>query len=191
MSLKRHAITLTAALAVSAITPEIYAQTKIAVVDLQRALNETEDGRKAKRRLKTLFKRRQDELNKAQERLKKKKEDIERQKSVLSRNALEKKLAAYQKEFVELQTVYVEYQRELAQKESQLTKRILERMQDILRRVGQAQGYTLIVEANEGGVVWVPRNLDLTDLVIQKYNSGEGRARSGGNSKAKRKKKKK
>jgi outer membrane protein len=48
-------------------------------------------------------------------------------------------------------------------------------MERILRRIGQSDGYTLIVERNEGGVVWVPSNLDLTDQVIQRYNAGEGR----------------
>lgn len=174
MNLKRHAITLLAALIVSMITPDLYAQTKIAVVDLQRAMNETEDGRAAKRRLQRLFKRRQDELDAAQNKLKKMKEDIERQKNVLSREALESRLEEYQKAFIELQSTYVEYQRELATKEAQLTKSILEDMQEILRRMGQTDGYDMIVEANEGGVVWVPSNLDLTDAVIQRYNTSHG-----------------
>ena len=55
------------------------------------------------------------------------------------------------------------------------TKTIIARMETILRRIGQAEGYTLILERNEAGVVWVPANLDLTDVVIQKYNTGEGR----------------
>ncbi len=171
MSLKRHAITLLFALVVSSIAPDLYAQTKIAVVDLQRALNETNDGRSAKNRLKRLFERRQRSLDEAQEKLKKMKEDIEKQQKVLSREALEQRMEEYQKAFIELQSVYVEYQRELAEKESQLTKVILERMTEILRRMGQSEGYTMIVERNEGGVVWVPSNLDLTDAVIQTYNT--------------------
>ncbi len=178
--LQRHAITLLVALLVSSFAPDVYAQTRIAVVDLQRALNETEDGRRAKRRLKRLFKRRQKALDAAQEKLKKMKTDIEKQKNVLSREALQKRLEEYQKAFVDLQSTYVEYQRELATKEAQLTKRILERMQEILRRIGQAEGYTLIVESNEGGVVWVPSNLDLTDTVIQRYNSNPGGGSSMG-----------
>ena len=176
MSLTRHAATLVVALMVAGFAPKLFAQTKVAVVDLQRALNETEDGRRAKARLKRLFDRRQKSLDAAQEKLKKMKEDIERQKNVLSKQALQGKLEEYQQLFVELQTQYVEYQRELAQKEAQLTSEILERMQEILRRIGQAEGYTLIVERNEGGVVWVPNNLDLTDQVIQNYNSGSGRS---------------
>jgi outer membrane protein len=181
MKVSRHAVTLVTALLLSAAAPKLYAQaTRIAVVDLQRAMNETEDGRRAKARLKRLFKRRQQTLDKRQRELKALKEEIERQKSVLSREALQKRVEEYQKAFIELQSTYVEYQRELAQKEAALTREIIARMERILRRIGQAEGYTLIIERNEGGVVWVPSNLDLTDVVIQRYNSSEG---GGGRSK--------
>ena len=178
--LHRHAATLIAALLLASVAPQVFAQVRMAVVDMQRALNETEDGRRAKARLKRLFKRRQQALDRRQGELKKMKEDIERQRDVLSKGALQKKLEEYQKAFVELQTTYVEYRRELAQKEAKLTKGILETMAGILRRMGQRDGYTMIVERNEGGVMWVPANLDVTDELIQRYNKGEGRSGGGG-----------
>lgn len=176
MKLRRHAVTLAAALLVSAVAPRVYAQVKIAVVDMQRAINETEDGRKAKAQLKKLFDARQKTLDKQQNDLKVLKESIEKQKSVLSREALAKKAEEYQKAFVELQGTYVEYQKELAAKEGELTQDIVARMQEILRRMGQREGYSLILERSESGVVFVPSNLDLTDQLIQRYNAGEGRA---------------
>ncbi len=147
------------------------AQVKIGVVDLQRAINETEDGRQAKRRLTKLFEQRQQKLDAAQGSLKSQKESIERQQDVLSEEALKKKVEKYQEDLMALQTEYVDYQRELSTKEAELTKKILDRMQAILRRIGQTDGYTLIVEANEGGIVWVPSNLDLTYVLIQRYNA--------------------
>jgi len=175
MQFHRHLITLVTALLLSAVAPRIYAQVRIAVVDLQRALNETEDGRRAKARLKRLFKQRQEELDKRQAELKALKEEIEKNLEVWSAQTKQKRIEEYQKAFIELQSTYVEYQRELAEKEAQETSQIIARMQAILRRIGQAEGYTLILERNEGGVVWVPGNLDLTDVVIQRYNAGEGR----------------
>jgi outer membrane protein len=162
MKMTRHATTLIAALLLSTMSPSVFAQVRVAVVDMQRALNETSDGRRAKAQLKRLFKRRQQALDAKQNEL--------------------KRMEEYQKAFVELQTTYVEYQRELATKEAQLTKGILARMQNILQRIGRADGYTLIVERNEGGVVWAPSNIDITDDLIQRYNAGEGRG-GGGRSK--------
>jgi outer membrane protein len=176
-------VTLGAALLLAATAPKLYAQTtRIAVVDLQRALNETEDGRRAKARLKRLFKQRQQALDKSQNQLKALKEQIEQQvKAGVNEKVLQERAAEYQKALIELQSKYMEYQRELADQEARLTREIIARMERILRRIGQAEGYTLIVERNEGGVVWVPTNLDITDAVIQRYNAGEGRdGESGG-----------
>jgi outer membrane protein len=176
MNLKRFALPLFAVLAFSALVPRVTAAqaAKIAVVDLQRAINETEDGRKAKDRLKKLFESRQTGLDKKQQDLKKLKDELDTQKNVLSRDALDAKVESYQKQLVDLQQVYVEYQRELAEKEGELTKSIVERMERILRRIGQTDGYSLIVERGESGVIYVPTNLDLTDVLIQRYNAGEG-----------------
>lgn len=171
----RWALPLLAALAFSALAPKkSEAQaTKIAVVDLQRAITETEDGRKAKDKLKKLFEGRQKELDKKQSELKKLKDELDQQKNVLSRDALEAKVESYQKQLVDLQQVYVDYQRELAEKEGELTRSIVERMERILRRIGQSEGYTLIMD-RASGVIFVPTNLDLTDVLIQRYNAGEG-----------------
>lgn len=176
MTLKRFALPLFAAMALGALTPRLSAAqaTKVAIVDLQRAINETEEGRKAKDRLKKLFESRQQGLDKKQQDLKKLKDELDQQKNVLSREALETKVESYQKQLVDLQQIYVDYQRELAEKEGELTKTIVERMERILRRIGQTDGYSLIMERSEAGVIYVPTNLDLTDVVIQRYNAGEG-----------------
>lgn len=152
-------------------TSTVHAENKLGVVDLQRAINETDEGRKAKNKLKGEFDARQKKLDGRQEDLKKMKENIERQKSVLSKEALQSKLETYQQSFVELQSTYVQFQKEIAEKERVLTDGILQKMQAILRRIGQSEGYTVIMERNEGGVVWSPSHLDLTDRLIQLYNS--------------------
>ena len=189
--IQRHAISLFAALMLSAYAPRAFAQVRIAVVDLQRALQrpsagqdvaarrEPEDGRRAKALLKRLFKQRQEELDKRQTELKQLSEDLEKQGAVLSAEARQERVESLQKKALELQQLYVQYQRELAEKEAELTSQIIARMEQILRRIGQTENYTLIVERSEGGVVWTPTNLDLTDVVIQRYNSGEGREADG------------
>ena len=175
MKLQRNLLALVAAVMLWSMAPTAFAQ-KIAVVDLQRAIQETEDGRKAKAKLKKLFKKRQDGLDKKQNELLKLKEELEKKRSVLTPEAMQSKVEDYQKQLVALQQVYMENQRELASKEQELTKGIVERMERILRRLGQKKGYTLILERGEAGVIFVPSNLDLTDVVIQKYNAGEGKS---------------
>jgi outer membrane protein len=175
--LHRHAVSLVAALLLSLIAPRLFAQVRIAVVDLQQALNETEDGRRAKARLKRLFKQRQADLDERQNELKALKEEIEgaRESGALTDEALEERIEEYQKAFVELQSTYMEYQRELAEKEADMTQEIIARMERILVRIGEADDWDFIIERGEGGVIWTPSSNDITDNLIERYNAGEGR----------------
>lgn len=148
--------------------PRVYAQVRIAVVDMQRALLETNDGRHAKNQLKRLFESRQEALNHRQEGLKRMKETLEKQARVLDRPTLERRSVEYQKSVVELQQSYMEYQQELAQKEAELTKQILVNLQGVVRQIGQTENFTFVLD--QGAVIWAPTHVDITDRVIVNYN---------------------
>jgi len=172
----RHAATLVAGLLVSAIAPSLYAQTeRVAVVDLTRAVAKTEDGRRALKRLERWTKQQQNELDEARDRVNQLKQTFDRQQKVWTAEHRVEKATELQEQMGGLQTKFVELQRELARRQAEVTNPILERMQRILRRMGQSDGYGMIVERSQGGVVWVPSNLDITDELIQRYNAGEGR----------------
>src|SRR5579862_603198 len=79
------------------------ADTKVAYVDLQRALEETEDGKKAKAKLKSDFDRKQKELDDKQEELKKMKDALDKKAALMKPEALQKEQADFQNRFVELQ----------------------------------------------------------------------------------------
>ncbi len=156
------------ALMLAVAAPKLYAQVRLAVVDMQRAILETEQGRHAKNSLKTVFEAHQEELNAVQERLKRQKSDIEKQQRLIAPAALQKRMADYQEQVVNLQKVYLQYQQELAQREAELTKQILVNLQGVVRQIGTAEGYTAVFD--QSGVVWAPTHIDLTDRVIAEYN---------------------
>jgi outer membrane protein len=146
---------------------------------MQRALMEVDEGKKAKGQLKDLFDQRQKTLDKQQEDLRTLKEGIEKQRNVLSREVYAKKVEELQKALAELQTTYMEFQRELASKEAELTKPLIDRMQRIVRQLGQSEGYAMVLERGEAGVIYIPTSYDITDVLIQRYNAGEGRDGGG------------
>jgi outer membrane protein len=168
---------LAAALAavVSLLGTTAFAQTKMAVVDVQRAVMQSEDGLRAQATLKKVFDSRQQELNKRQTDLQKQKEEIDKQKTVLSQAALQKKVDDWQKEMVELQQTFVEYNKELEKKQKELTDPIFERVLGAIKRIAGTEGYDLIVD--RATVAFARGDLDLTDRVIQISNgSGAGPA---------------
>src|SRR5258708_1556887 len=88
----------------------LYAQMRIAVVDMQRALLETDQGRHAKTQLKTLFQSRQEELNRRQGALKQMRDDLEAHQRTLSQEEMARRAQDYQRQFVDLQQNFLEYQ---------------------------------------------------------------------------------
>ena len=148
------------------------AQMKVAVVDVQRAVMQTEDGLRAQSLLKKLFDSRQQELNKKQADLQKQKEDIDKQSRVLSQSALQKKVDDWQKQMVELQTTFVEYNKELEKKQKELTDPIFQRVMGAVQRIAGSEAYDLIVD--RATVAFARSDLDLTDRVIQLANGSSG-----------------
>ncbi len=157
------------------------AESRIAVVDLQRATLTTEDGIRAQATMKKRFDKRQQELDAKRAELGRVQDDIEKQARVLSREALQKRSADLQQQLVKLQTVYVEYQQELAKMQNELMGPILKKMSSVIARVAKKNGYELILDRQ--ATPYARPDLDLTDQVIQLYNSGGDTGDTGGDDK--------
>jgi outer membrane protein len=170
MFLARLVWVLALFLGVSFVAAPAAAQMKVAVVDTQRAVMETEDGLRMQATLKKVFDSRQRELDKKQEDLQKERDDIEKQRDVLSKTALAKRVEKWQREMANLQTVFVEYNKELQKKQSELTQPIFQKAMGIIRRLATQDGYDVVVDKQ--AVPYVRSDLDLTDKVIQLYNQG-------------------
>src|SRR5512140_615924 len=98
------------------------AEFKVAVVDMQRAMMQTEDGLRAQATIKKFFDKRQQDLDHRQEELAKERDDLAKQAKVLSRSALQRRMELWQRRMIEVQTLFVEYNKELQKKQSELTQ---------------------------------------------------------------------
>ena len=156
----------------------VWAQSKVAVVDTQRAIMETEDGLRAQATLKKVFDSKQRELDKKQADLQKERADIEKQRGVLSKEALQKRIDRWQRELVQLQSVFVEYNKELQKRQNELTQPIFRKTMGIISRLARQDGYDVVVDKQ--AVPYVRSDLDLTDRVITLYNQGAGGDDEGG-----------
>lgn len=144
---------------------------RIAVVDMQRAAMETEDGLRAQSTLRKFFERRQYELNVRQDELAKKKDDIEKQAKVLSKEALQRALEDWQHQLSELQNLYSQYEQDRLRRQNEVTTPIFNRVSGLLRKLSQREGYDLILDRQF--VPYTKAELDLTDQLILMYNNNE------------------
>ncbi len=149
----------------------VYAQSKIAVVDTQRAIMETEEGLRMQATLKKVFDSRQRELDNKQQELARRSATTSRSSATSSaRPRFAKRVDKWQREMVQLQQVFVDYNKELQKKQGELTQPIFQKAMGLIRRVATQQGYDMVVDKQ--AVPYVRSDLDVTDQVITLYNQG-------------------
>jgi len=145
---------------------------RLATVDLQRALNECESGKSAKENFKSQVDKLQADLNKQKNEIEKIKEEVEKKGMVLKDEERKNIERDYQKRLRDFQRTYKDSQAELQQRDNELTSEILRDLQEVIAEYGAKQNYTLVLEAsNTGAVLYNSRAIDITDQVIQEYNS--------------------
>jgi outer membrane protein len=148
---------------------------KFGFVDLQRALMETEEGRKARTDLKKVFDQKQKELDEQQNELKKGMEDLDKKRTLLPADKVKEKEAEMQAKLQKVQQTYMRHQQDLQAKEQEATGKIFERMQRIITKIATNENFTMIFDRVQSGLIFAKPHLDLTNEVIRRYNAGEGK----------------
>jgi outer membrane protein len=147
------------------------AELRIAVVDMQRALNDCDAGKKAKDQVKSKFEKSQDQLRRQREDLDRMKDDYDRKALVLKdeeRRNLEKDLESRGLEF---KRKYEDFQRDLKRTDAELTSSIVEELYGIVRDYGAKNGYSLVLEASSGALLYNDKTVDVTDEIVKLHNA--------------------
>lgn len=151
---------------------------KMGVVDFQQALNSVEEGKTAKANIeKELEKRRKLIEDRKKEMAKLEKELSEFQQQASSIQLSPKKMEEgrnLQQNFLEKRDEYLQFvqktEAEMRQKEMEATQKILNRLRDMVVNFGRKDGYRLVLEKNESGLIYASNYTDLTEKLIQEYN---------------------
>jgi len=143
---------------------------KIGVVDFQKILETSKVGKAAQTEIKS-------EGEKMEETLKEKGAEIEALKKKLERDALvidrdtrsdrEREIRIKINDIKALQKKYMSDFRDL---EARMIERIRSQLIDIIEEIGKRDGFLLIMEKREAGVLYSPTTVDITEKVIRMYN---------------------
>lgn len=146
------------------------AAVKVAYVDLQKVMMESEKGKEAKRSLTDEAEKLKKTLNQKQDEIQKLKDTIERQGATMTPEARADKEKQYQTKLKDYQRIASDYQTELQQKDMEFTTKILKELEDIIRVMGETDKYTLILEKSQAGILFATPSIDITDRVISRYD---------------------
>jgi outer membrane protein len=74
----------------------------------------------------------------------------------------------------EIQAKMKELEGQLQIDQRRLEAPLIQKLGDIITKTGKEQGFTLIVRRGTPGILYTREALDITEMVIEKYNASKG-----------------
>jgi outer membrane protein len=147
---------------------------KIAVVDMQKALQSVDAGKKAKAQLEKEVEAKKKEFDSEKAAITKMGEEFKKQSLAMSDEARAKKQNDLQERIAKLQQKGMETEQSLRMKEQQLTQPIINKLRGVVTEQAKKKGYSMVLEKNENTVIFSQDKDDMTQDVINAYNKSSG-----------------
>jgi outer membrane protein len=147
------------------------APTKIGVLEVQRIVAESAVGKESLARVQKVQAQKQEDLTKRQNDLKELEKKIQDQSKSLSEEALDKLQKDYQSKALEFKRAQDDAQRELEELQRRELGELEKKVMPVIDSVAREQGYFLVFNKFQSGLLFADVSSDLTDAVITKFNS--------------------
>ena len=144
---------------------------KIGIVDIDQAISSTEEGKAAREEFARKQREAEAELQPMYERYKQLEDEIKAKKFVLSDEALFQKQLDLAEMRNQIQNKMKELEDQLKVDQKRLEGPLTAKLVDIIEEIGKTKGFTMILRRGTPGVLYTREALDITDLVIEKYNA--------------------
>src|SRR5256886_10359548 len=152
---------------------------KMGYVDVQRAVQEVEEGKAARGRLQSELQQKRSDLEKKRADLEKMRADYDKQAPVLSDDAKRQRQEQLQKAFLEAQTAAGQMQEERSGKEQEAMQSISKRLLQVVAEISDRENFTFVLD--KAALLYAPAASDMTNEVVRRYNErfGTGAATAG------------
>lgn len=148
---------------------------KIGVVDFQRILDESSAGKSAIAEINQQSQIMKGNLEKMKGEIDEMKKRLEAEALVMSKEQRTEKEREFRIRVNDFKTLQQKYTAEARGIEGRLIKRIRQDVFAIVKQIGEKEGFLLVVEKNEAGVLYALPKSDLSDRVIKQYNAEEAK----------------
>ena len=139
---------------------------KLAMVDMQKVLNDTKSGQAARKKLDSSSKAKQAKFDKKRAQLETDAAKLE----TMSGAALAKAQEKLQQESMELQSMLMTLEQELAQQQSTVLEEVYKNSQEIVADIAKEQSIDLVLVRDPMTVIFAKDGLDITGEVVKRYD---------------------
>jgi outer membrane protein len=142
--------------------------TKIGILDLQRCIQESNEGKRIAETLKGKQAEMQKDVEKKQQELVEMQKDMEKQSLMLSMDAKAEKEKTFEKKKRDFQYLMQDLNEEMKKLESDAKVGILTTLSGVVETIAKQQKFDLIAE--RANILYFTKGLDITDQVIADLN---------------------
>lgn len=143
---------------------------RVAVIDINKILNDSEAGKAAKKKMEARYEELKKTIDVKQEEARKIKEEIDKQKVMLGKEKLKEKEDALQAKVNELRQLTQEGEQEMQTRQAELTRDVLKSVEAKVEVVAEADKLDLVLEKSAGVVHFNP-SMDISSKVLALVNA--------------------
>jgi len=148
------------------------ADNKIGFCNMDRAANDSEEGKKAISSLKDYMSSKQTAIQEKGREIDRMKSDLDKQGSAMAPDAKKSKVEELERSQRELQRMVSDAKEEFERKKRELTESVYKEIIEVIDKFGHDEKYSIILPAQS--LLYAEKALDITDIIIEKYNVKKG-----------------
>lgn len=143
---------------------------KLGIVDIEQALNSTDEGKAAREELSRKQREADAQVQPMVDEYKTLQEELKGKRYVLSDEALFSKQADLLELQNKIDNKIKELQGQLKIDQGRLEAPLVTKLRDIVEAIGKDEGFTMILNRGTPGLLYTREALDITDKVIERFN---------------------
>ena len=144
---------------------------KIGIVDFQKILEVSNAGKTAQVEINKQGKQMENDLKDRGAEIEDIEKKIEKESLVMSKELRDEKQREIRIKIGDFKALQQKYMEDFKALENRIIGQIQKEVVELVQDIGKKEGYTLIVEKRTGGVIYAPLSIDITDAVLQVYNT--------------------
>lgn len=170
--MKKGFITLAILISTAIITGSAFGAdvAKIGVVNFEQVLKNSSAGKMTQKELKAKWTELQKKLETEKQEVEKMSLALERESLVLSPEKKRDRQRELRDRVSDLKKMNADFTEEFRILQNNQIQQIQKDVFEIANALGKSQGFLLIVERKTAGVIYMPAQVDITELVIKNYN---------------------
>jgi outer membrane protein len=142
---------------------------KVAVIDVNKVMNESEVGKAARKKMEDRYEELKKRIDARSEEARKMREELDKQKILLGKEKLKEREDALNAKVAELRQLTQEAEKEMQNRQGEVTREVLKIVQGQWEKVVRQEKIDLLLERSSG-VVHANPSLDVTSQVLDLVN---------------------